>query len=408
MEDSKKRIVMITTKQPSSNPRLVKEAMTLNENGYEVTVVYNYWSSWADQADLLIFNNIKGINWIKAGSHPLFSRYIYWFTRLRFKFFKSLAAIFTRIHWAQVNAATQFFPELKKMAAGIKADLYIAHNVGALAAAAIAAKKNNAVYAFDAEDFHRRQDDEYSGEGKIAKLIEDIYFPGAAYITAGSPLIAAAYREIYPGVDFTAINNVFSKKLQPGLQTINRQPLKLFWFSQTVGLKRGVQDAISAMNCIDDFSVQLTILGDISESVKNSLTNLLRNRQHQIYFIPPCDEKQLVTIAAEHHIGLALEPGFSLNNKIALSNKLFIYLLAGNAVILSDTPAQELFYQNNSRVGWCYKTGDTNALAAILKEAANNEELLCSKRNTAWQLASNSLNWETEQQLFIKLVKSVV
>ncbi len=70
----------------------------------------------------------------------------------------------------QVQAATQFYPELKKSACDIKADLYIAHNLGALTAAAMAAQKNNARYSFDAEDFHRAQEEDVSQRSKTVLI----------------------------------------------------------------------------------------------------------------------------------------------------------------------------------------------------------------------------------------------
>lgn len=401
-------IVLITTKQPSSNPRLVKEAVALAGNGYAVTVVYNYWSDWAAKADQVIFKHTPGINWIMAGPDPAASKYSYWVTRLRFKLFKILGNYLTNNLWVHINAATQFYPELKKKGVGIQADLYIAHNTGALAVAALAAKKNKTKFAFDAEDFHRSQEGEYTVEGRSAKYLEDTFFNAAAYITTASPLIAEEYKKCYPGINFLIINNVFSKQYQSALRTIDAQPLKLFWFSQTVGLKRGVQDVIAAMNLIVDAKLKLTILGDVSNSVKHALTSILHNTMHQIEFMQPCNERQLFKVATEHHIGLALEPGFSLNNNIALSNKLFTYLLAGNAVIFSDTAAQQMFYKEHPEVGWCYKAGDTEALKLILTGAAANETALNAKRKSAWMLAAEKFNWETEQQSFLQLVKSVI
>jgi glycosyltransferase involved in cell wall biosynthesis len=112
--------------------------------------------------------------------------------------------------------------------------------------------------------------------------------------------------------------------------------------------------------------------------------------------------------ASLHHIGLALEPGFSINNNIALSNKLFTYLLAGNAVILSSTPAQELFYRQYPQTGWCYSPGDIEGLVHIIEQAYHDEPLLTGKRQQAWKLANTILNWENEQQQLLALVKATI
>ena len=124
----------------------MKEAIALAGAGYDVSVVYNFWSHWAEEADESIFKINSNIKWIKAGSHPVKSKTAYWCTRIRYKCYRILADLFSNNLMLQVQAATQFYPELNEKICSIKADLYIAHNVGALAAAANAAKKNNAKY----------------------------------------------------------------------------------------------------------------------------------------------------------------------------------------------------------------------------------------------------------------------
>ena len=403
-----KRILLITTKQPSSNPRLVKEAIVLYNAGYDVTVLYNFWSVWADETDKEILQSNKGINWQRVNGHPVQNKIYYWYTRLRHKIYKILAAKFPRNIFLLQRAEAQFFPELMNAAKKMNAALYIAHNLGALPVAAKAAKINLSKYAFVAEDYHRSMAADDSEQLPGTSILEDKYLPGCAYITAASPLIAAAYRLNYPAISFTVINNFFSKQLQPAFNKFSETPLKLFWFSQTIGLNRGLQDAIAAMNEILDFKIECTIVGDATGKVKQALMDMLKNPNHSIHFKQPCTEKQLMTMASSHHIGLALEPGFSKNNNIALSNKLFTYLLAGNAVILSATEAQQFFFQQYPSIGWLYEVGNVQAFGNILRECNSDKGLLEEKRKNAWQLAADELNWENESVKFTGLVQTAL
>ena len=83
----------------------------------------------------------------------------------------------------------------------VPADLYIAHYPAALPAAAIAARRHGALYAFDAEDFHLGDWPEGPGASsskrRLIRAIEGRYLPGCAYVTAASPGIADAYAEAY-------------------------------------------------------------------------------------------------------------------------------------------------------------------------------------------------------------------
>lgn len=405
MAVNRKRLVLVTTKQPSSNPRLVKEAISLQNAGYEVTVIYNFWALWADEADKEIIRSNNNIHWQRVHGHPVESKQYYWYTRLRHKLYKILALKFADNIFFNERAESQFYQELVSAAKKVKAGLFIAHNLGALSVAAKSSKINQSKYAFDAEDYHRSMAADANEHLLTASLLEDRYLPGCTYVTAASPLIARVYKQDYPAINFTVINNFFSKQLQPVFKSIPLSPLRLFWFSQTTGLKRGLHDAVMAMNEINDFEIECTIVGDASKNVKEVLKGLLINPKHRLDFKQPCSEKELIEMSSTHHIGLALEPGFSLNNNIALSNKLFTYLLAGNAVILSATKAQEAFYKEYPSTGWLYRSGDISAFAGILKQCNSNAALMETKRKNAWRFAYTKLNWETESAKVIQLVE---
>jgi glycosyltransferase involved in cell wall biosynthesis len=112
-------------------------------------------------------------------------------------------------------------------------------------------------------------------------------------------------------------------------------------------------------------------------------------------------------VASGFDIGLALEPGRDLNNQIALSNKIFTYLLAGNAVIFSDTPAQKKFHAENPAIGALYACGNFNELAIILKNYKNDPELMMLHKRNALKLADEKYNWEVESKQLVLLVNSV-
>ena len=54
-----KKVVLITSGQPSLNPRLVKEADILANSGFDVTVLYAYWNNWGTTYDNDLLSNKK-------------------------------------------------------------------------------------------------------------------------------------------------------------------------------------------------------------------------------------------------------------------------------------------------------------------------------------------------------------
>ena len=144
-------------------------------------------------------------------------------------------------------------PDLVRAALDVRADLYIAHYPAALPAAAIAAQRHQARYAFDAEDFHlgdTPDGPEYDVQRQMLRAIEGRYLPGCAYVTAASPGIADAYAEAYGIARPTVVLNVFPRAQAPCCPTPRGTATpgpSVYWFSQTIGPDRGLECAVRAI-----------------------------------------------------------------------------------------------------------------------------------------------------------------
>jgi glycosyltransferase involved in cell wall biosynthesis len=407
-----KKVVLLTPGQPSTNPRLVKEAIACSEAGYTVVVLYCFWAAWADAADDELFKQYPQIKWIRVGGHPAKAKATYFFTRLKYKAARFLSSK-TGVGIVQERAEMRCYDEMLAACKKIKADVYIAHNLGALPVAAKAAYYHKVKYAFDIEDYHRGQFAENSTESKRAALLEDNYLPGTAWCTAASPLIADKYSEHYHGLQPVIINNVFSSIHlceQPNYYTAG-QPLKLFWFSQTVGARRGLEDAISALGILRDMNISLTILGSCNATTKQWLLQLTKQNEvpySRIVFMGPEPLAKLFGIANAHHIGLATETGFTTNNSIALSNKLFTYLLSGLAVLTGNTAAQQNFMHSNAGIGATYPSGNAAVMATLLQQWYSQPALLAAMQYQSWQLAREKYNWEKEKPVFLSLLQQAL
>ena len=406
-------IVLITPGQPSSNPRLVKETLALKEAGYTVTVIFSFWADWADAPDKVLFRQHPEIRWIRAGGHPREQPLLYWYTRIRHKVYRMLAGRRPTSAWWLKRAEFRCYDETKRKALQTRGDLYIAHNLGALAPAAEAARRHGTKYGFDAEDYHRGQPATGSAQAATIAVLEERYLPGTSYCTAASPLIGLAYHKDFPGVNPLVINNVFSiRHLQPApAPYLKGQPLKLFWFSQTVGRDRGLETLIAAIGRNRDLEIEVTILGFCTPEEKERLLSLAKAsqvREDRIHFHDPVPPDDLFAIAHRHHIGLAMESCKTLNSSWALANKIFTYLLAGLAIAATDTPAQKKFFLAHPDTGSLYGDGDDSALAALLQSLAGNPDTLNLYREKGRELARTEFNWEKEKLAFLDKVATVI
>ena len=402
-----KHICIITSGQPSANPRLVKEAITLQENNYEITVFYTPISPWADQFDQQLFSDTPLIKWVRVGYHSTGQKYRYKLARTRRKFYERLFKYNIGGSGFSEKSISLYSQELKKAVKDYKADLYIAHNLGALPAAVSGAKKNNAFAVFDAEDFHRGEDCEGSLHYNVAKSIEDINFPKLKYITAASPLIGLKYSKLYTSLPVTIINNTFSIKYLQPFRSANNKTLSLFWFSQIVGGQRGLEGIINGLNLLGDADISFNILGNCPSQYKDHLLSL-SDHPGKINFFPATSLENIFKMASAFDIGIASEIPYCENRDICLTNKIFTYILSGNCILASDTAAQSKFLNENPTIGTLYDHRDINDIAAKLNKLYLNRELVNTCKQASLQLAATKYNWETDASKLLMSVNNLL
>jgi glycosyltransferase involved in cell wall biosynthesis len=395
----KNKIVLLSLGQPSTNPRLLKEALWFNERGYEVYVLYCFWSTWGYNADKYILANYPSIKWKEVGGNPYTKKLVYCFTRFRFKLFRIFAQQFpSSLFWAE-RSVCRCFNELNKSVSTIHASLYIAHNLGALPIIGKIATIFKKPFVFDAEDFHRGQSEIDSLNFSQSSLIENYWMPKASLISAASPFIANRYKQLL-GIDSLVINNVFNIKNAPVIRPNSTPTIKLFWFSQTVGKGRGLEDILTALRRFPFESFSITIMGDLSNEMENYLRGLVLEKNEMkvdLHFLRPVEPDKIFDIASTFDVGLAIEPSINENNDLSFSNKLFTYLLSGNAILFTSTTAQAYFFNQHSNIGWIYPSRDIDRLVLVLEQIKLNPVELRSLKQNAQELATRVYNWEIEQ-----------
>ncbi|UOE48328.1 hypothetical protein MTO98_28365 [Mucilaginibacter sp. SMC90] len=405
-----KNVTFITTGQPTTNPRLVKEAETLHRLGYSVKVICCFYQQWAQKPDETLTSKYPGM-YIYCGGDPVIQKPAYLKTRIRQKLSTFLFK-YSQKFGIPENAISRTHAEALAIAKKIKTDLYIAHNLGALPAAMLAAQHNGAKIGYDAEDMHSGQFTSTHDESyRLNKYIEEKYFNRVDYFTAASPLIALYYKQGYSYLNPVVINNVFPKTtLKIGQNYKANEPLKLFWFSQTIGPDRGLEDVIKAMAAAAG-KVQLHLLGSCNETHKAALLNLARTLKlstDQLWFHEPVAADEIFNFANQFDIGVATETGIPLNRDICLTNKIFTYIQCGLAMIASDTQAQTLFVEQYPTAGKLYQKSNLQSLTDCINFYLQNPDVLYQTRLENYRLGQTELNWETESHVFLELVQNVL
>jgi hypothetical protein len=218
-------------------------------------------------------------------------------------------------------------------------------------------------------------------------------------VTAGSEEIAAAYKA-RDGVDATVVHNTFALPSQPpDVSRVDPDRLRVYWFSQTIGPGRGLEDAILALGRAGA-AAHLALRGRAQPGYVESLTALAAAQAPQVEVVPlaPAPPDAMIECARGYDVGLALEQMTPRNRRLCLTNKAFTYILAGMAVAITDTPGQHALGVDLGRAAALVPAGDVDALAgAFARWAGDAAELDCAKR-TAWSAATRRWHWQHAQE----------
>jgi glycosyltransferase involved in cell wall biosynthesis len=167
---------------------------------------------------------------------------------------------------------------------------------------------------------------------------------------------------------------------------------------------RGVETFIEAFSSLEREDVYLVFLGaeclplwinlDISENVLN-----------RIKFHPPIPPRDVVAAAASADIGIHAIRDTSLSHRYCLPNKLFEYIQAGLAVIVTDLPEMSAMVMSYG-VGKVFPDGDESALTEVI-ESLCGDSVLMDKMKLASRNAKEDLCWEKEQDRLLRMYNAL-
>lgn len=412
----RRRICIVTPGYISATPRVVREADALSAANFDVRVV----CTQGHLTDVRAFDRavLAGRAWQAAifrwSKDERDERWAFYRTGLRQRAVRAVARAASGVGGLTERAEGRAFPELAKLAARQPADLYIGHYPTGLAAARWAADRHGAEVGYDVEDLYAdtfADSAHWAASRSRILTIEQRHVSGCCYISAVSAPVADVFRARYLVARPAVVHNAHPWSDRAGLDGAVKErqgpALSLFWYSQTVGLDRGLQDAIRAMGRAG-VPLQLHLRGFVDPAVKAEFTRLALECgiPNALHFHPACAPSELLSRAVEHDVGLALEMGDSLNRKLTVTNKLLLYLVAGLAVVASDLPGQRSVMTTCPDAGVLWRPGDIEAMAQQLRLWSASRGALRAAKDAALAAGRDRWNWEHEAAGLVAVVSA--
>ncbi|MCM1981753.1 glycosyltransferase [Lyngbya confervoides] len=278
-----------------------------------------------------------------------------------------------------------------------KADLNIFHSEAGLWAGAALIKAGVPV-GIDFEDWF--SDDllpSALATRPVAKIrqLESTLMHHCRYKLTTSHALAAAFAQAYQTAPPAVIYNAFPRS-EGVAPRPSEGPIKLHWFSHTIGPGRGLETLFQALPAIHG-SVELHLRGNYPPSSQAWMEPLIPQAwRSRILIHPLVTNAELPHKIAEHDIGLALETPYCGNKQYTISNKLFQYLQSGLATIATDTAGQREIMAQIPAAGALIPCDDPVALATAINGLGTNRDRLQAAKQAAYGAAQNAFCYETQ------------
>jgi len=419
---SQLRFCLITAGNVVNRPRLLKAADALAAAGHDVHVVALDVQPELAARDTV---TIEGRAW-STHRLPLRRGTVRGTLRRAMARGGQLAALSCR-GWGgrgpsiEDRAISRYLRPLTRCAIRTGADIFVAHGLQALPVAGRASARTGGRLAFDAEDLHAGEmPDEPAFRPAIAlvRAVEQRYLPRCTYLTASSDGIADALVERYHIGRPLVILNTFPWAERAGAIRLSGSPgsaprrpgtVSLYWFSQVIGSGRGLEDAVDALAMLPP-AVELHLRGQSERAFVDGLWGRARalGVAERLFVWPPVLPADLIPLAMQHDIGLALEPGRTANQDLCMANKLFVYLTAGVAIAATDTRGQRTLLDRVPGAGFVFEPGDVKALAAGVRRFVEHPQALRAARAASARAAECTFAWERDAPRLVAYLTGAV
>jgi glycosyltransferase involved in cell wall biosynthesis len=403
----RKRIAIITGASLANNPRVVKEAATLSAHGFDVTVL----GSGSDQMTNLALARRYGFSFEPVGFHKasgLWNQIRCFGHRLR----NSLARRFRRFGIESRFQLGPLVDELSRAAELVKADYHIVHLESALWVGSELLRTGCAV-GVDFEDWYSEDllpEARMQRPARLLRSMEQGVLSGARHATCTSHAMAKALANEYACEAPAVIYNAFPWRDRETIDGLtkdrkDRQRPSIHWYSQTLGPGRGLEDLIAALPFLRH-EVEIHLRGKPAPGFLKWLDSQLSSDwRNRIIIHEVVPNEELLSRIAEHDIGFAGEQKFCRSRDLTVTNKILHYLLAGLAVVASDTSGQREVAEQTTSAVYLYRVGDPQDLARQLNHLLSSKAELEKAKEAALAAAKETFCWERQASALIAAIQ---
>jgi glycosyltransferase involved in cell wall biosynthesis len=372
-EAGRGHVAMLVRNRYTHDSRVEKEASTLVEAGYRVTIV-------ADAAD-----GLPAREW-RDGAEVI-----------------RVARTGPRIRGVRLVLHDL---KLARLLRSLRPAVLHAHDSNALVPVAIAAGRLRVPFVYDAHDLwlgrpRRERSRLYHAIGGLYyRAVERLAIPRAAATLTVSPPIARHLERRYriDRVDLVPNYPALDSPPAPrplgelrGAEAVDpRRPIALYLGGLMAG--RGLEELVDAVASVPD--LQLVLLGDgvLEQPIRRRA--VVRGLGDRVHVVPPVPPAEVLAVTASATFGVSPIVPSCLNYRYSLPNKLFQYMAAALPVVASDFP-QVREIVDREGCGILVDTSRPAAIATAMRRLLGDPVAARAMGERGRAAVEGGLNWGT-------------
>ncbi len=408
------RIAILTAGHLCHNPRVIKEAAALARVGFDVEILGAWYEPGLKARDQAMLQGmgVKFTPVIDLASTQLSARAMGLLLRTRSKAARVLFR-WTGLHSRSLlGLATG---ALGRAAQRLDADLYIAHLEPALPVALALLRAGRRV-GVDMEDWYSEDLLPEARKHRPVLFLQELereVLQRGIYASCPSVAMRAALAKSYGCPPPNVIYNAFAWADRQTLDEVlrdrkDRRIPSIHWYSQTIGNGRGLEDLLAALPSLTR-EVEIHLRGSPVAGFDSWLAaRVPQEWRHQVFVHGLVPNEELLSRISEHDIGFAGEMKYSRSRDLTITNKILHYLLAGLAVVASDTSGQREVAGQAPGAVLLYPSGDAANLAVRLNELIDAPERLAHAKAAALKAAELTFCWERQEQVLLESIEGAL
>jgi glycosyltransferase involved in cell wall biosynthesis len=407
---SPSRIVLISGNSLCHNPRVMKAATTLARNGYDVHVL----GAWLE-ADLKARDQAM-LKQAPFRFEPVFDATLpgpaHTLRRARRK---AANTMYRLTGWQSRDQLGYGIARLLAGAQALAADLYIAHSEPGLYVARRLMQDGRRA-GVDMEDWYSQDllaDARAQRPLALLRRLESALLVKGAYAACPSRAMSEALAAAYGGKPPAVIYNAFPAAERAAIDGVrkdrrNTAVPSIYWFSQTLGPGRGLEELIAALPLLDR-DVEIHLRGRAAPGMNEWIGSQMPDRWRERVFLHPlAPNKELLSRLAEHDIGFAGEQNDCRSRDLTVTNKILHYFLGGLAVVASGTAGQREVAMQASGAVTLYEPGNPAALAQALRTLIDSPDGVARAKAASLQAAQRTFCWERQEPVLLRSIEAAL